>query len=410
MAYSSNAGDIIALNSGPATMTIGIPLHAYTGAIDPLTLWKTQPAIRTVVDFIAWTLAGVPLNVYRAEGEDRQRVRDGAIAEALRRPGRRVTPFNLRRDLLIDRLIYDRWVLYIHTPAPGRIELLQIPAALTTILTTPLGTPTGVRVGFPAGGNAYDLPLEQVLFDVGYSPEIGAEYTTGFSTLYTLRDLAEEMKSSTDYRKDLWRNSAMIPAVITRPANAPSKGWNETERKRFLSDFAKYKAGGGKEGGIPLLQDGMKLEKADVFSPADAQYIEVRKLAIAEVASAFRVPPELVGAREGNYSNIAAYREQLYQDVLGPWVMAFEQAFDTGLAQHLGDGEWIEANIDAKLRASFVERTQAMQSSVGAPWRTRNEARKLDNLPAVDGGDELIVPLNVLEGGLASPRDTAPKA
>ena len=39
---------------------------------------------------------------------------------------------------------------------------------------------------------------------------------------------------------------------------------------------------------------------------------------------------------------------------------------------------------------------------------TRNEARARQNLPAVEGGDELIVPMNVTEGGLASPTDTDP--
>ena len=35
---------------------------------------------------------------------------------------------------------------------------------------------------------------------------------------------------------------------------------------------------------------------------------------------------------------------------------------------------------------------------------TRNEARALRNLPAIDGGDEIITPLNVIIGGQASPR------
>lgn len=39
---------------------------------------------------------------------------------------------------------------------------------------------------------------------------------------------------------------------------------------------------------------------------------------------------------------------------------------------------------------------------------TRDEARAQFNLPHIDGADELIVPLNVVEGGLASPRDTDP--
>lgn len=37
---------------------------------------------------------------------------------------------------------------------------------------------------------------------------------------------------------------------------------------------------------------------------------------------------------------------------------------------------------------------------------TRNEARADNNLPPIEGGDELIVPLNVVEGGQASPTDT----
>ena len=45
---------------------------------------------------------------------------------------------------------------------------------------------------------------------------------------------------------------------------------------------------------------------------------------------------------------------------------------------------------------------------MGAPFLSRNEARARLDLPAIEGGDELIVPLNVLEGGLASPRDTDP--
>ena len=45
---------------------------------------------------------------------------------------------------------------------------------------------------------------------------------------------------------------------------------------------------------------------------------------------------------------------------------------------------------------------------MGAPFLSRNEARARLDLPAIEGGDDLITPLNVLTGGLASPRDTDP--
>jgi hypothetical protein len=68
----------------------------------------------------------------------------------------------------------------------------------------------------------------------------------------------------------------------------------------------------------------------------------------------------------------------------------------------------VEFNLKAKLAGSFEEQARALQSAVGGPWMTRNEARAMDNLSSVDGADELIVPLNVIAGGLASPNDTAP--
>jgi hypothetical protein len=39
---------------------------------------------------------------------------------------------------------------------------------------------------------------------------------------------------------------------------------------------------------------------------------------------------------------------------------------------------------------------------------TRNEARARLNLPHLEGADDLIVPLNVTQGGQASPTDSAP--
>ena len=66
----------------------------------------------------------------------------------------------------------------------------------------------------------------------------------------------------------------------------------------------------------------------------------------------------------------------------------------------------VEFDLTEKLKGSFEERASIIQASVGGPWMTRNEARADNNLPPIDGGDELIVPLNVVAGGQASPQDT----
>ena len=70
------------------------------------------------------------------------------------------------------------------------------------------------------------------------------------------------------------------------------------------------------------------------------------------------------------------------------------------------DETYVEFDLTEKLKGSFEERASILQAAVGGPWMTRNEARADNNLPPLEGGDELIVPLNVLEGGQSSPQDT----
>ena len=154
----------------------------------------------------------------------------------------------------------------------------------------------------------------------------------------------------------------------------------------------------------------MTYKSVNVVTPEQAQQIEARKLAMSEVAAAFWVAPVLVGVLEdANYSNVQAYREMLYTDTLGPMFMQTKQAYDARLVPDFGDPDlFVEHNVAEKLRLSFEDQARIMQTATGAPIMTRNEARQRVNLPHLEGADELIVPLNVIEGGQASPTDTSP--
>ena len=145
----------------------------------------------------------------------------------------------------------------------------------------------------------------------------------------------------------------------------------------------------------------MRLNGLEAFKPQDTGDLEGRRLSAIEVASAYHIAPELVGAQQGNYSNVREYRQMLYRDSLGPYIKALEDTLNAQLTPEFEDGRslYIEANVEAKLRGSFEEQAQMMSSAIGAPWVTRNEGRSLMNCPPVEGGDELVVPLNVLIGG-----------
>jgi HK97 family phage portal protein len=215
----------------------------------------------------------------------------------------------------------------------------------------------------------------------------------------------EENRRSVAWRNGQWDNAPKISGLLKRPADAPK--WGETQRERFINSWRTWRDA-PLMGGTPVLEDGMDYAPLDTFSPKDARDIEGRQLTDAEVASAFHIPPELVGAREGNFSNIAAFRQMLFGPTLGPLFEELKQVVNAGLVRSLDATAdlYVEQDREAAINGSFLEQAKLLSTLTGGPIMTRAEGRAKLNLPHIDGTEELIVPLNVVEGGQASPQDT----
>lgn len=405
MGYGLRDGDIISTSNeklGALVHSVSVDNYPSSG-FSPVAMWETQPAVRTVVDFITDAISLVPFDVYKRQ-EDGGRAKDRAniVHKALKNPAFRRGQRRWVQQLMHDMLLYGRWAFTIYPLDDGRLELLIIPAHMFSISADGLGRYQSMILWLD-GGKKVERPLDDIVFDLNVASWTKTQ-RRGSTPVSTLEGLARESEALNVYRSELFKNSAMTPAVIERPVEADT--WSDDAWSRFKRQFSTYRPGGGSSGGVPILEDGMKYKPIETFNPRDTQYVEVRQLALVEAAQALHIPPELVGAKDGTNSNIVALREQLYVDVLGSTIGYFEDALNVGLTEHLGEDAYIEANVDIRLRATFTERVKSYQSAGGGPWLTRAEIRARENLEFLDGTDELIVPLNVTEGGLASPLDT----
>lgn len=394
--------------AGVPVMDPGTPLAVY-GRAEVEHFWRTQPALRKVVGFVARNVASIPLHTHERVGDaDRRRVTDHPLPRVLSRPQPRVGAYRFWESVISDGLLYDRWaVLKDWQVDDGSLQLLQIPSWRLYLKVNQFRIVTDAFV-WVGDTDLVDrdeepwipLDLDDLIFDHGYAPR-----SAGLSPVDTLKDLLEESDEAVEYRREMWRNGGRATQYIKRPETAK---WSDEQRQRFMNGLRKFLKGGDAAGGTMLLEDGMEAGSLPQLSPSDTNDLDGRTLTQVEVAAAFYVAPELIGIREGNFSNVDAFRQSLYRDSLGPYITAWEQAINVGLTDDLADGRnlYVEANVEAKLRGSFQEQAQVMQPATGAPWLTRNEARALQNRSPVRGGDELVVPLNVLTGGQASPRDS----
>ncbi|WP_431881565.1 phage portal protein [Micromonospora chalcea] len=408
MAFIVSGGSLRALEAS-GDLRSGWPSYGTTlGRSTTMTygaLYRTQPAVRTVVSFLARNLAQLGLHTFeRLDDNDRRRLADHPLARLLSRPNPSTTTYRLITALVSDKAVYDDayWVkLRAEGGEPVGLRRLQ------PWRVEPIGPewsdPEKYRIH---GSRGYlDVDRTEIVHFRGYNPD---DAHNGCSPIESLRQVLADEYAAAHWREQMWSNGARVSGYLQRP---PGITWTDGARSRFKADWqAQYTGDGPQAGGTPILEDGMTFVQAGI-NPRDAQYVESRKLTREEVASAYHIAPPLVGILDhATFSNIREQHKGLYQDTLGPWCAEIEQELGLQLVPDLAGGRpvYVEFNIHEKLQGSFEEQAAQLQAAVGGPYMTRNEARALSNLPHIDGADELIVPLNVLEGGLASPRDTAP--
>ena len=405
MAFVVSHGEV----RGLARPTTSVPRSlqitpGYTS--DYAAIWRTHGSVRTVTDFLARNIASLGLHLFERAGDaDRRRVTDHPLAQLIGRPMPGQYRYAFVEALVQDIAIFDRYlaVKMKGTDSDAPHALVRIPP----MIWEPAGDDWTGPTEFLVRGNrgTRTFTRDQVVYIGGYSPagELG-----GVPAIESLRSVLAEEHEAALMRAQTFRNGARASGYIERPAGAPA--WSAATHARFKAAWrAQYTGSGADVGGTPILEDGMKFTAAQQ-SAKDLQYIESRKLTRQEVAAAYHIPPPMIGLMEtATFASLKEQHKSLYTDTLGPWLQRIQQALAANLLDDFGPeaaGMYLEFNIEEKLRGAFEDQAAQLQTSTGAPWLTRNEARAMRNLPAVEGGDELVVPLNVLTGGQASPTDS----
>ncbi len=359
--------------------------------------------LREVVDFIATHIASLPLKVYkRLPDGGRERVRTGPLAELLANPSGNpaISPYAFWLSLITDGLLADRYLAVQVEGHDGAPHLKRIPPRRWSVASDDFDEITGVKVQVAGQTRKYDIHKDPILLGVGYS-YAGAK---GSPKRARLKDVLKEYEASVEYRRNVNKRGIQAPLVIERDRPWP----DEQSAQRFRQSMRAFVHGGASTGGGMLLEDGMKANQLTSFKPIDVADLDARDKVKIDVANAYGIPPELLGIREGNFSNLTAFKNMLYGTYLDPYIVAFEQSLNWCLRDRIytyDKGVYIEFDREGQLRGDPIAQYQALSTATGRPFLTTNEARELLNKPNLPEGDGLVTPLNVLVGGQTSPQD-----
>lgn len=116
------------------------------------------------------------------------------------------------------------------------------------------------------------------------------------------------------------------------------------------------------------------------LSPVDAALTEVKKLNVADVAFAFGMDPNMLGAglqNSASYNNVRDYFRQHRDLTLGPWISALQDLLTSLLSGLRG----VRIDLDQFTRAEPAERYAAYVTAINAGILTVNEVRQQEGLP-----------------------------
>ena len=372
-------------------------------------LYRTQDNLRAVVDFLSNSIAQLPLKVYvRNDETERQRDRKSYAALLLWKPNDYMTQFEFIRGLVEEYFVYGAVYVWVvpSTKSVSGWDLHIIPTnwVTSTEAATPY-KPGTIRVYANNGGTAVDIPENEFILFKTYSPG----HPGGFlSPISALRQTLLEQVEAGKFRRQLWRSSGRLNAQIVRPKDVAQ--WNDEQRKKFAEAFrAAWGAGGSKAGSIPIMEDGMEIKPFQT-SFKESEWAQSVVLSREAVAAAYGINPSLIWhSNTQTYASSKDNARALYAECLGPVIQMLQQRINAFLLPMIGadPNTYVEFDIEEKLKWSFEERASILQSAVGGPWLTRDEARAELNLaPLPEGqGAQIITPLNVVTGGLSAPND-----
>lgn len=161
--------------------------------------------------------------------------------------------------------------------------------------------------------------------------------------------------------------------------------------KEGIENYAKGDLKRGLENVIPM-PIGMSLTPLNL-KLADSQFLEIKQYTALQIASAFGVKPYQIGDyTKSSYASAEAQQLSFLVDTLLFIVKQYEEevAYKLLTDQEEAAGYHAKFNTAVILRADQQTQINTLSTAVSSFLMTPNEAREMLNLPAKEGGDQLL--------------------
>lgn len=335
-------------------------------------------AVYGCVSAISETVASLPLDVYRHSDDGRDKARTHPLYALLHdTPNDWQTALEFREQLQRHVLLRGNGYARIRWSGAGRVQALE---PIHPDSVSILRNSTSERLVYEytdRHGKLQRLTADEMLH-LRFHSDDGI---LGRSPIAVARDTLGLALAERTHGAKMFEQGTKLSGVIE---TAP--GTTRIQAGEIRESWAAGQGGVSNHGKTAVLPQGATFRTVSM-TLEDSEWIESRKLSVIEVCRLFRCPPVIVQSMESaNYSNSVELARQFITLTLRRHLVMWEQAINKTM---LNSGFFCEHNVEGLLRGDSVTRAQFYQRGVEDGWLLRSEVRRMENLPTVEGIDDV---------------------
>ncbi|WP_373371657.1 phage portal protein [Enterobacter kobei] len=344
-------------------------------------------AVWACVRLLSESISTLPLKIYvrQPDGSRKAATDHPAYSILCRRPNSEMTPS--RFMLMVVASICLRGNAFIEKKFIANRLVSLVPLLPQNMVVKRLTT-GALEYKYTENGNERVIPVKNIMHIRGF----GLDGVCGMMPMKTGRDVIGSAMAVEESAAKIFEQGLQSSGFLSA-----ENALTEEQRERLRSYMAAF-TGSKNAGKIMVLEGGLKYQGV-TMNPEDAQMLESRAFSIEEICRWFRVPPFMVGhtTKQSSWaSSLEGMNLQFLTHTLRPLLVNIEQEIGRCLLDS-DDEVFAEFSVEGLLRADSAGRAAYYTSALQNGWMSRNDVRRLENMPPIEGGDIYTVQLNLTQ-------------
>lgn len=333
--------------------------------------------VMSCINVLSGYIASMSLQLFKENKKDSKRVKND-LTDILERPNALQNYFDFMKEALQEMLINKEVFIKIYT-SRGQVSALKI------INDSKLSEINGVY--FVSGF------IENKPININYNNCL--HFRDSFDRFKALENVISVKKAANKLINKLYDSN--LQTAIKGIINVEGEELSEKAKINLKRAFNKVLSSG--DDNIGVLEEGMKFETiqgngVQAYSFAESQVKEILAIQDDKIHQIFNVPKVLTSISEGSY-NLSEAQKSLFIESLLPLIKMIEAELTFKLLTTTEKANmYFRINYESILRGSYSERANFYKVMKESGFMTIEEVRNKENLPYIEGTDDLMASLN----------------